>query len=131
MPENQRQLSATVTARQPPDLRMQPSNTIQQQPIISSVTPGRPASVHANPNGTAQYLTDLDDLDNKVTQPTTSLPVLPAKLYKQIKDQDFVDLNPLMPQTLYTPKGVNTTYKLKVHKQPGGAYSISVDRNSY
>ena len=34
-----------------------------------------------------------------------------------------------MPQTLYTLKGVNTTYKLRVHKQPGGADSISVDRN--
>ena len=43
----------------------------------------------------AQYLTDLDDLDNKVIQPTTSLPALPAKLYKRIKDRDFVDLNAL------------------------------------
>ena len=66
MPENQPQLPAAVTTRQPPDLRMQPPNTIQQQPIIIPVTPGRPASVHANPNGIAQYLTDLDDLDNTV-----------------------------------------------------------------
>ena len=129
MPANQPQSSATVTTRQPPDFRMQPLTTIQQQPIISPVTPSMPASVHANPNGIAQYLTDLDDLDNTVIQPTTSLPALPAKLYKGIKDRDFVDLNALMPQTLYTMKGVNTTHKLRVHKQPGGADSISVDRN--
>ena len=129
MPENQPQFSAPVTTRQPPYLRMQLSNTIQQKPIISPVTPGRPASVHANPNGIAQYLTDLDDLDNTIIQPTTSLPAVPVKLYKRIKDRDFVDLNALMPQTLYTLKGVNTTYKLRVHEQPGGADSISVDRN--
>ena len=82
MPKNQPQLSATATTRQPPDLRMQPSNTIQQQPIVIPVTPGRPAFVHSNPNGIAQYLTDLDDLDNTVIQPTKSLPALPAKLYK-------------------------------------------------
>ena len=53
---------------------------------------------------------------------------LPAKLYKRIKDRDFGDLNALMPQTLYTPKRANTTYKLGVQERPGGADSISVDR---
>ena len=86
MPESQPQLPATVTTRQPSNHRMPLPSTTQQQPMISPATPGRQVSIHANPTRIVQYLTDLADLDNTVIQPTTSLPALPAKLYKQLKN---------------------------------------------
>ena len=62
----------------------------------------------------SQYLEDVNELDNAIIKPTPNLPPLPAKIYKRIKNREYVDLNALVPQALYSSKATATTYRVNL-----------------
>ena len=62
----------------------------------------------------SQYLEDVNELDNAIIKPTPNLLPLPAKIYKRIKNREYVDLNALVPQALYSSKATAITYRVNL-----------------
>ena len=52
----------------------------------------------------SQYSEDVNERDNAIIKPTPNLPPLPAKIYERIKNREYVNLNALVPQALYSSK---------------------------
>ena len=81
------------------------------QQTVESTTrnPGRRSTVA---DEVSQYLEDVNELDNAMIKPIQNLPPLPAKIYKRIKNREYVYLKALVPHALYSSKATATTYRL-------------------
>ena len=83
-----------------------------QQTLESTIrNPGRHSMLA---DEVSQYLEDVNELDNAIIKPAPNLPPLPAKIYKKIKNREYVDLNALVPHALYSSKATATTYRLNL-----------------